>query len=112
MFDQKPPITLQSELAEIDRAEGKDTQALHEIKQQLIRFNSNSNTLDPVEFLADKWGRNPKTGKVWTREMVAAVVREAVRVRREMNALNPEAWELFVSVLTTGEKPDWYRDWE
>jgi hypothetical protein len=83
MFEHKPPISLQSKLAEIDRAEGKDTQALREIKDQLIRFNSNSNTLDPVEFLADKWGRNPKTGKVWTREMVAAVVRESERRCRQ-----------------------------
>jgi hypothetical protein len=111
MFEHKPPISLQSELAEIERNDGTSTRAIRELKDQLVRFNSNSNTLDPAEALADKWKRD-KCGREWTRDRVAALVWHALKVRREVNALNPEAWELFVNVITTGETPDWYKDWQ
>jgi hypothetical protein len=110
MFDQKPNISLQSELAEVARAEGSSHKdVMQGLKDQLRVFRDNPN-IDPAEALADKWKRD-KCGKEWHRDRVANLVSWAMKIRKEMTALNDEAAELFFNVLRNGP-PDWFKDWQ
>jgi hypothetical protein len=111
-MEHKPIISLQSELHEIQKQEGTEphSRAMRELQQQLRTFHANTN-VDPAESLAEKW-RVDKCGRPWTRDKVANLVSHALKVRKEVDGLNDEAWELFLSVITTGETPTWYDDWK
>jgi hypothetical protein len=110
MFDKKPHISLEGELAEIDRTDGTSTRHITELQVQLKRFLNTPN-IDPAEALADTW-RKDKVGRVWTRDRIAALIAHALKIRKETDALNDEARELFLSVLATGTTPEWFKDFQ
>jgi hypothetical protein len=110
-MERKKIISLQSELAEIEKAEGLDTKWKREIAEQVERCKNATD--DEPETLARQWGSDLK-GDPFTRERVAALIGFALEVHRKINALprGGEARKLFLQVLDGGEAPSWYtRDW-
>jgi hypothetical protein len=111
-FQEKPLITLAGELAQIAEQDGSSAhkRAMTELQAQLKRYHNNPNT-DPADQLANEWGKD-KTGKLWTRDRIAALIAWALKIRKETDALHEPAMALFLEVLSTGHTPDWFKDFQ